>query len=293
MEFLRKNRMIFTMAGAALLCVVRMLVLLLGTDRINGYSISDVWTVLQVVLCVFVLLLAALPSLWGNGRVSMGDGKVFRIMAAIAAVVFATQLIVSLVALWKEFSGALLMYRLEIPWLAIGKVLFAILSVGFFFLLCWKGPQLPSAISLTLILGPIGLYILRLIDDFMTITTNPSVDTYAIRLLSCGVALLFLSQLGRVLLDGSGKSSFLAVSSASVVLLALSAVAATVLAMLRVPVYQGLFGITTQLCDLALMGFALSCGYSAQVTPVAGRRHAGTGMALLPSFHRGRYIPKH
>ncbi len=293
MEFLRKNRMIFLVVGVAVLSIVRMLVLLLGIDPVNGYSNSVLWAVLQIVVCVLALGLTVLPVLFDKNQTPVGDSKAFRIMAGIAAAVFAIHLSVSLVGLWREFSSAMLMYRLTIPWVAIGKVLLSVLSVGFFLLLCRCGTRLPSKASLLLILGPIGLYMIRLIDDFMTITTNPSVDTYAILLLSGGLALLFLSQLGRVLLDGQVGRGFLAVASAAALLLALSAVASTVFSILSAPVYQGLVGLSDLLCDLSLMTLALSGGYLTGSTPVSHRRHVMVGSADPQLRRRGRYIPKH
>ncbi len=293
MEFLKKNRMIFLVAGVAVLSVVRMLVLLLGTDPINGYSSSALWSVLQIAICALALGLTVLPVLFDKNQTPVGDSKIFRVMAGMAAVFFAVHLGVSLVGLWREFSGAMLMYRLTIPWVAIGKVLLSVLSVGFFFLLCRFGTCLPSNACLLLILGPIGLYMIRLIDDFMTLTMNPSVDTYAILLLSGGLALLFLSQLGRLLLDGQAGRGFLAAASAAALLLALSAVASTVFSILSAPVYQGLVGLSDLLCDLSLMALALSGGFLTKVAPVAPHRHAMVGSAVPQLRHRGRYIPKH
>ncbi len=293
MEFLRKNRMIFIVTGVAVLSVVRMLVLLLGTDPVNGYSNSVLWAALQIAVCALALGLSVLPVLFDKNQAPVGDSKPFRVMAGIAAVVFAVHLGVSLVELWREFSSAMLMYRLVIPWAAIGKVLLSVLAVGFFFLLCRCGTCLPSNVSLLLILGPIGLYMIRLIDDFMTITMNPSVDTYAILLLSGGLALLFLSQLGRVLLDGQVGRGFLAASSAAALLLALSAVAATVFSALHAPVYQGLVGLSDMLCDLSLMAVALAGGYLTKAMPVSRRRHAMVGSTVPVPRRRGRYIPKH
>ncbi len=293
MEFLKKNRMIFIIAGVAVLSVVRMLVLLLGIDPVNGYSNSVLWAVLQIAVCAFALGLTVLPVLFDKNQTPMGDAKIFRVMAGFAAVVFAVHLGLSLVGLWNEFSSAMLVYRLAIPWAAIGKVLLSVLSVGFFFLLCRCGTRLPSNASLLLILGPIGLYMIRLIDDFMTITMNPSVDTYAILLLSGGLALLFLSQLGRVLLDGQVGRGFLAASSAAALLLALSAVAATIFSLLGAPVYQGLIGLSDLLCDLSLMTLALSGGYLTKAVPDSPRRHAMVGSAVPVPRRRGRYIPKH
>lgn len=294
MEFLRKNRMTITVAGVVLLILVRMLVLLLGIDPINGYSKSVLWSILQFAVCAVLVLLLSVPILIRKqAPLPAGDSRLFRIMTAIAAGVYFIQVITSLVQLWTQFSSAIMMYQLQIPWVAIAKVVLSILAVGFFFLLCRCGTRLPSEVSLSLILGPIGLYIFRLIDGFMSITTNPSVDTYSLLVLSGGLTLFFLSQLGRMLLDGVIGRGFWIASSLASLVLSLSSVAALMFAVMQAPVYAGLIGWSDLLCDVAMLLVAVSAVSLAKPVPVHPRRHAMVGSAVPKLRRQGRYIPKH
>lgn len=294
MEFLRKNRMIITVAGVVLLILVRMLVLLLGTDAVNGYSNSVFWSVCQITAVLLFVLLLGLPVFMG-GKISapMGDSRGLRVVAGIAAAVFFAYTIVSLIELLMQFGSAMMMYQMQIPWTAVLKVVLAILAVGFFYLMARCGKALPSATSLILILGPIGLYILRLIESFMEITINPSVDTYALLVVSGGLTLFFLSNLGRALLEGTVKRTFLIASSLSVLALSLSSVATLIFSLLQAPVYAGLVGWADLACDIAMMLVAVFVGQSDKPVFVSRRRHALVGSAVPRPRRRGRYIPKH
>jgi hypothetical protein len=149
MEFLRKNRMMITVVGVVLLILVRMLVLLLGTDAVNGYSNSVFWSVCQIAIALLFVLVLVLPVLArGNISAPLGDSRGVRISAGMAAAVFFVYTIVSLIELWMQFNGALMMYQLQIPWTAILKIILSILSVGFFYLMARCGSVLPSASSL-------------------------------------------------------------------------------------------------------------------------------------------------
>lgn len=294
MEFLRKNRMTITVAGVVLLILVRMLVLLLGTDAVNGYSNSVFWSVGQIAAAVLFVLLLGLPVLTQGKRIApMGDSRGFRVGAGIAAAVFFVYTIVSLIELLTQFGSAIMMYQMQIPWTAILKVVLSILAVGFFYLLARGGNVLPSSASLILILGPIGLYIFRLIDSFMEITLNPSVDTYALLVISGGLTLFFLSNLGRALLDGGIKRAFLLSSSLSALALSLSSVATLVFSLLQAPVYAGLVGWADLACDVAMLLLAVLAVQSDKPAFVSRRRHAMVGSAVPTPRRRGRYIPKH
>ena len=294
MEFLRKNRMMITIVGAVLLVLVRMFSLLLGIDPINGYTRFAWVTVLTVVvgLVLAVLLIVPIVRLDPKRR-ALGDSLLFRIMSGVVAVAFLAETGVALVDLWNQLSGAMMMYQLEIPWVALLRVVLDILGVGFFFLLFRCGTQLPSDLCLILILGPIGLYIMRLIEMFMSITLNPSVDTYALMVLSTGLVLFFLSNLGRALLDGAITRVFSAGASLTALMLALSGIASPVLSIMQVPTYAGLIGWSAFLCDFSMLLFAVStASFTADPAMATRRRHQMVG-AAVPVRHRGRYIPKH
>jgi hypothetical protein len=294
MDFLRKNRMTITVAGVVLLILVRMLVLLLGTDAVNGYSNSVFWSVCQIAAVVLFVLLLGLPVLMGGkGSAPMGDSRGLRIGAGMAAAVFFVYTLVSLIELLMQFGSAVMMYQVLIPWAAILKVVLSILAVGFFYLLARCGSVLPSSASLILILGPIGLYIFRLIDSFMEITLNPSVDTYALLVVSGGLTLFFLSNLGRALLEGKVKRIFLISSSLSALALSLSSVSTLIFSLLQAPVYAGLIGWADLACDIAMMLVAVLVGQSGKPVFVSRRRHAMVGSAVPTPRRRGRYIPKH
>lgn len=293
MGFLSKNRITILGIGIGLVSVMRMFVLLLGTDPVNGYATSLLWTVLQIAVCVLVVVAASVPVLFSKQSVAVGDTLFLRITAGVTCLGFAVKLAMSLVGLWQEFSLNMMMYQIRVPWLAVVEVLLAILSVGFFFLICRVGVDLPSDASLILILGPIGLYVIRLIESFMTITMNPSVDTYAILLLGCCAGLMFLSHLGRCLLDGAGKPVFTVWTAVAAVILALSSVAALVFSAVPAPVYVGLIPFADLLCDFCVALLALSCSVIRQGAPAGRRRHVMVGSAVPVPRGRGRYIPKH
>ena len=294
MEFLRKNRITITIAGVVLLVLVRMLCLLLGIDPINGYTRSVLWTAVSLAVWLIAAALLVVPAIIQEPReVAVGDSILFRIMSGLAAGVFLVETIVSLVQLWQNLSGAMLMYQFMIPWSAIMKVVFGVLSVGFFFLLCRFGAQLPSVSCLILILGPIGLYILRLIDMFMNITLNPSVDTYSLLVLSGGLALFFLSKLGRMLLDQMITRIFRVCASLAALALALSSVASLLFSLMRAPVYAGLIDWSALLSDVAILFVAISTEkLGGEWVSKLPRRHVMVGSAV-PMRRRGRYIPKH
>ena len=293
MDFLRKNRITILSIGVGLVCLVRMFVLLLGTDPINGYSQSLLWSIVQIVVCGLVIAATALPAVYPKQVLKLGDSILFRIMAGIGVLGYAVTLAMSLVGLWQELSMNMMLYQIRIPWLALVKVLLAILAVGFFFLLCRAGTRLPSTASLVLILGPIGLYVIRLIEAFMTITMNPSVDTYAILLLSCCAGLMFLSHLGRCLLDQTVRSAFVLWLSVAAVILALSCVAALVFMIVKAPAYIGLIAIEDLICDFCIMLLAVAGTNIHQGELMSVRRHAMVGSAVPLPRGRGRYIPKH
>lgn len=294
MEFLRKNRMTITVAGVVLLILVRMLVLLLGTDAVNGYSNSVFWSVCQIAVAVLFVVLLGLPILMqGKEPAPLGDSRGFRISAGIAAAVFFVYTIVSLIDLLMQFGSAMMMYQMQVPWTAILKVVLSILAVGFFYLLARCGNVLPSSTSLILILGPIGLYIFRLIDSFMEITLNPSVDTYALLVISGGLTLFFLSNLGRALLDGEFKRAFGMASVLAVLSLSLSSVATLIFLLLQAPVYAGLVGLADLTCDVAMLLLAVLSVQSDKPVFLSRRRHAMVGSAVPTPRRRGRYIPKH
>lgn len=293
MDFLRKNRITILIIGVALVSLARMFVLLLGTDPINGYSQSLLWSIVQIAVCALVLAVTVAPAVYPKQELKLGDSVLFRIMAGIAALGYAVKLAMSLVGLWREFSLNMMMYEIRLPWLALVKVLLAVLAVGFFFLLCRAGTRLPSTMSLILILGPIGLYVVRLIESFMTITMNPSVDTYSILLLGCCAGLMFLSYLGRCLLDMKVKSAFAAWTAVAAVVLALSSVANLLFTVVKAPAYLGLIAIEDLICDFCLMLVAVAGTNIHQGVPLGVRRHAMVGSAVPLPRHRGRYIPKH
>ena len=294
MEFLRKNRMTITVAGVVLLILVRMLVLLLGTDAVNGYSNSVFWSVCQIAVAVLFVVLLGLPILMqGKEPAPFGGSRGFRISAGIAAAVFFVYTIASLIDLLMQFGSAMMMYQMQIPWTAILKVVLSILAVGFFSLLARCGNVLPSSTSLILILGPIGLYIFRLIDSFMEITLNPSVDTYALLVVSGGLTLFFLSNLGRALLDGEFKRAFGMASVLAVLSLSLSSVATLIFLLLQAPVYAGLVGWADLTCDVAMLLLAVLSVQSDKPVFLSRRRHAMVGSAVPTPRRRGRYIPKH
>lgn len=293
MDFFRKNRITILSIGIGLVAFTRMLVLLLGTDPINGYSQSLLWSIIQIAVCALVLGAVVVPAVYPKQVMNLGDSLLFRIMAGMGVVGYAVKSAMSLVGLWQEFSLNMMMYEIRLPWLAVGEVVLSILAVGFFFLLCRAGTALPSTMSLIFILGPIGLYVMRLIESFMTITMNPSVDTYAILLLSCCAGLMFLSHLGRCLLDGKIKPAFAVWSSAAAVVLALSAVAALVFTVVKAPAYLGLIAVEDLICDFCIMLLAVACANIHQGVPLRARKHAMVGSAAPMPRHRGRYIPKH
>lgn len=293
MDFLRKNRITILSIGIGLVVLTRIFVLLLGTDPINGYSQSLLWSIVQIAVCALVLAVTVVPAVYPKQELKLGDSVLFRIMAGIAALGYAVKLAMSLVGLWQEFSLNMMMYEIRLPWLAVGKVVLAILAVGFFFVLWRAGTALPSVMSLILILGPIGLYVIRLIESFMTITMNPSVDTYAILLLGCCAGLMFLSHLGRCLLDRKIKPAFAVWSSAAAVVLALSAVAALVFTVVKAPAYLGLIAVEDLICDFCIMLLAVACANIHKGVPLSVRRHAMVGSATPLPCYNGRYIPKH
>ena len=293
MDFLKKNRITILSIGMVLVCLTRIFVLLLGTDRVNGYSQSVLWAVLQIAVCGLVMLAVGLPAFFPRKDVPVGDTFLLRAMAGVAMLGFAVKVGMALVGLWQEFSMNMLMYEIRMPWVSLLEVLLSILSVGFFFLICRTGIQLPSPASLVLILGPIGLYVIRLIESFMTITMNPSVDTYAILLLSCCAGLMFLSYFGRSLLDLKGKPMFFAWSGVAAVMLGLSSVAALVFTVVKAPAYLGLIGVEDLVCDLCVMLLAIACTNLHQGAPVRVRRRAMVGSAVPVPRHLDRYIPKH
>ena len=293
MDFLRKNRITILAIGIGLVGLIRMFVLLLGTDPINGYSQSLWWSIIQIAVCVLVMGATMAPAVYPKQVMKLGDSLLFRITAGICALGYAVKLAMSLVGLWQEFSLNMMMYEIRLPWLAVGKVVLAILAVGFFFLLWRAGTALPSVMSLVLILGPIGLYVIRLIESFMTITMNPSVDTYAILLLSCCAGLMYLSHLGRCLLDGKIKPAFAVWTSVAAVLMALSAVAALVFTVVKAPAYLGLIAVEDLICDFCIMLLAVACTNIHKSVPLSVRRHAMVGSAAPLPRHNGRYIPKH
>lgn len=293
MDFLRKNRITILSIGIGLVSLARMFVLLLGTDPINGYSQSLLWSIIQIAVCALVIAATVIPVVYPKQEMKLGDSVLFRVMAGVGILGYAVKLAMSLVGLWQEFSMNMMMYQIRLPWLALAKVVLSVLAVGFFFLLCRVGTRLPSTTSLILILGPIGLYVIRLIESFMTITMNPSVDTYAILLLSCCAGLLFLSYLGRSLLDMTVKPAFAVCTSVAAVLLALSSVATLVFSVIQAPAYVGLIPIEDLLCDFCLMLLAVAGTNIHQGVPVNMRRHAMVGSAVPLPRRRGRYIPKH
>ena len=293
MDFLRKNRITILSIGIGLVSLTRMFVLLLGTDPINGYSQSLLWSIIQIVICALVVILTIVPAILPGQDMELGDSVLFRIMAGVGILGYTVKLVMSLVGLWQEISLNMMMYEIRLPWLALVKVLLSVLAVGFFFLLCRTGTRLPSAASLILILGPIGLYAIRLIESFMTITMNPSVDTYAILLLSCCAGLMFLSYLGRGLLDITVKSAFAAWTVIAAVMLALSSVAALVFAIVQAPAYAGLIAVEDLICDFCVMLLAVAGANLHPCAPAKVRRHTMVGSAVPLPHRRGRYIPKH
>ncbi len=293
MDFLRKNRITILSIGVGLVCLTRMFVLLLGTDPINGYSQSLFWAIMQIVVCVLVLAATAVPVIFPMQETAVGDSLLLRVMAGIGTLGYAAKLAMSLVNLWREFSMNMMMYQIRLPWLALVEVLLAVLAVGFFFLLWRVGTHLPSTASLFLILGPIGLYVIRLIESFMAITMNPSVDTYAILLLGCCAGLMFLSHLGRCLLDMTVKPAFAVWTAVAAVMLGLSSVVALVFALVPAPAYVGLIAVEDLVCDFCVMLLAVAGVNIHQCASVQVSRHAMVGSAMPQPRRRGRYIPKH
>ncbi len=293
MDFLRKNRITILIIGVGLVCLTRMFVLLLGTDPINGYSQSLFWAIMQIVVCALVLAATIVPAISSRQETAVGNSTLLRIMAGIGTLGYAAKLAMSLVGVWREFSMNMMMYQIRLPWPALAEVLLSVLSVGFFFLLWRVGVHLPSTTSLILILGPIGLYVIRLIESFMTITMNPSVDTYAILLLSCCAGLMFLSHLGRCLLDMKVKPAFAVWTAVAAVMLGLSSVVELVFTLIPAPAYVGLIAIEDLVCDFCVMLLAVAGVNIHQCSPSQLRRHAMVGSAVPLPRRRGRYIPKH
>ncbi len=292
MEYLRKKRNIIIIIGAAVLSVVRMLVLLLGVDPSSGYHTSQFWAALQIVIVAAILFVAVVPSLRDKGQVPFRDCREFCTVAGLVAVAFSLHTVMMFVELWQNLSQTIFFYRVQVPWLSVIKIVLSGVSVVFFFLLWRNGTRFFKISHVALILGPIGLYVIGLVEDFMTITMNPSVDSYAVHLLSTGITLLFLSCFGRVLIEGTIKGHWFVMCAAASLLLALSAVAALVFGLLPAPVYRSMISTSTYVCDLAMMGLSLCCAFMVESTETAARRPRPRAKTAL-SLNYSNYVPKH
>ncbi len=292
LEFLKKNRMVITIVSVVLLAIMRAFVLLLGIDPVNGYSRVSWLSTLQIGICVIALAAAIAPDALDQVKYAIRTTKTFRIVTAIVAVAFLAYAVLSMLTFWNELIPAYNNMEIALPWKDLLKIVLGLMSVVFFFLLFRGGCALPNNRTLVFILGPIGIYTIRIIDNFMTATLNPAVDTYVIMMLGYCAALLFFTTLGRTLLEAAVNRWFKMASGAAAMLLAVAIMAAAVFRFMPVAVYLPSITLADIIIDGAviLLAIVAPCLSSEDV---AERRKIRYTQVITPLRAKGIYTPKH
>lgn len=298
LSFFRKSQTVAAWIGAAVLTALRGLMILFGEEADTGYTSSSAFLIALIAAGALLLVWELIPALSRAGKKPLRRPKGIRGFYLLLGAAFAARCADAVRELLTGIAGSAGPYSVRIPVLPFFELILSVLGVCFFLLLFLGGGTLQSRGAVLLAIGPVGIYMIRLVEEFMNLTMNPAVPAYALMIISVGFSLLLLVRFGRLLLEGSAGLEFRTIAALCSGALAMTTVWQIVFSLVSAPVFLPQAAVSEVVLDFALLLFSLVAprligegGEGVPAVPEEGSRRPAPRAARSAS--RGRYTPRH